>query len=102
MTISRRQFLEKTGIEVSILAFGSGSRFLMDEDDDEAVQVVDRAIDLGITDIGTAHSCGNGNGDGKNERRLGKVMARRRKEVTPATRARGPAPHFPPNPPRRS
>jgi len=108
MDISRRQFLEtaatvaaaapalgagatpkiptrsfgKTGIEVSLLAFGSGSRFLMYQDEDQALQAVNRAIDLGITYIDTAHSYGNG----RSEERIGKVMAVRRGEVTLATK----------------
>src|SRR5437588_2843822 len=101
MDISRRQFLEaaaagavvapslgaaaatklptrlfgQTGIEVSILAFGSGSRFLMYEDEDVALQALGRAIDLGITYIDTAHSYGDGQSDG----RIGTLMATRRK-----------------------
>jgi uncharacterized protein len=43
---------------------------------------LNRAIDLGITYIDTAHSYGNG----KSEERIGKVMDRRRKEVTLATK----------------
>src|SRR5947209_10896900 len=46
----------KTGMEVSVLGFGSGSRFLMYEDEDEAVEALGRAIDLGITYVDTAHS----------------------------------------------
>jgi predicted aldo/keto reductase-like oxidoreductase len=72
----------KTGMEVSILGFGSGSRFLMYEDEDKALQALNRAIDLGITYVDTAHSYGNG----KSEERVGKVMAARRKEVTLATK----------------
>ncbi len=108
MGISRRQFLEaaavgtvvapalgagvgsqiptrpfgKTGMEVSILAFGSGSRFLMYQEEDQALQALNRAIDLGITYIDTAHSYGNG----KSEERIGKLMPARRKEVTLATK----------------
>ena len=108
MGISRRQFLEaaaagtvvapalgagpnsrlatrpfgKTGMEVSILAFGSGSRFLMYAEEDLALQALNRAIDLGITYIDTAHSYGNG----KSEERIGKIMPARRKEVTLATK----------------
>src|SRR5262249_2872632 len=43
---------------------------------------LNRAIDLGVTYIDTAHSYGNG----KSEERVGKVMATRRKEVTLATK----------------
>ncbi len=74
--------LGRTGIKVPILGFGSGSRFLMYQDEDKAAEALNRAIDLGITYIDTAHSYG----DGKSEERVGRVMATRRKEVTLATK----------------
>lgn len=74
--------LGRTGIKVPILGFGSGSRFLMYKDDDEAIAALNHAIDLGITYIDTAHSYGNG----KSEERVGRVMATRRKEVVLATK----------------
>ena len=74
--------LGHTGAKVSILAFGCGSRFLMYKDDDEAVKVLNHALDLGITYVDTAYLYG----DGKSETRVGKVMATRRKEVWLATK----------------
>ena len=74
--------LGRTGLHVPILGFGSGSRFLMYKDEDKAIEAVNRAIDLGITYIDTAHAYG----DGKSEERVGRVMATRRKEVTLATK----------------
>ena len=74
--------LGKTGIEVSILGFGSGSRFLMYEKEDKALEALSRALDLGITYIDTAHSYG----DGKSEERIGKLMPDRRKGITLATK----------------
>jgi len=74
--------LGRTGIKVPILGFGSGSRFLMYKEDDEAIAALNRAIDLGITYIDTAHSYGNG----KSEERVGRVMATRRNEVVLATK----------------
>jgi hypothetical protein len=74
--------LGHTGAEVSILAFGCGSRFLMYQDEDKAVEVLNHAIDLGITYVDTAYAYGNG----KSETRVGKVMATRRKEVWLATK----------------
>jgi uncharacterized protein len=74
--------LGKTGIEVSILGFGSGSRFLMYKDDDKALEALSRALDLGITYIDTAHSYG----DGKSEERIGRLMPERRKQITLATK----------------
>ncbi|MCI0423874.1 MAG: aldo/keto reductase [Acidobacteria bacterium] len=112
MNISRRQFLEaaamgcattvggaagrsfgasskfptrtlgRTKQTVSVLAFGSGSRFMMYEVEDKALEALNQAIDLGITYVDTAHSYGGG----KSEERIGKVMARRRKEVVLATK----------------
>jgi predicted aldo/keto reductase-like oxidoreductase len=74
--------LGKTGIEVSILGFGSGSRFLMYKDDDKGLEALSLALDLGITYIDTAHSYG----DGKSEERIGRLMPERRKQVTLATK----------------
>jgi uncharacterized protein len=77
--------LGRTGIQVSILGFGSGSRFLMYQDEDKAMEALNRAIDLGICYIDTAHAYGGG----KSEERVGRVMATRRKEVTLATKIPG-------------
>ena len=74
--------LGHTGAKVSILAFGCGSRFLMYEDEDRAVEVLNHALDLGISYVDTAYAYGNG----KSETRVGKVMAARRKEVWLATK----------------
>ncbi len=74
--------LGKTGIEVSILGFGSGSRFLMYQDEDKAIEALTRALDLGITYIDTAHSYG----DGKSEERIGRLMPERRQQITLATK----------------
>jgi predicted aldo/keto reductase-like oxidoreductase len=75
-TLPRRPF-GRTGLEVPILAFGSGSRFVAYETDEEALAVLSRAIDLGVNYIDTAHSYG----DGKSEERIGQLMPTRRKEV---------------------
>lgn len=74
--------LGRTGAEVSILAFGCGSRFLMYKDEESAAAILNRAIDLGITYLDTAYSYG----DGLSETRVGKVMASRRKDVWLATK----------------
>jgi len=71
-----------TGASVSILAFGCGGRFLMYRDEDEALAVLNRALDLGIDYLDTGYNYG----DGKSEKRLGKVMAIRRREVWLATK----------------
>src|SRR5678816_571592 len=46
----------RTGLKVPILGFGSGSRFLMYEHEDKAIEALNHAIDLGITYIDTAHA----------------------------------------------
>lgn len=74
--------LGRTGAKVSILAFGCGSRFLMYQDEAEALAVLNHAIDQGITYVDTAYAYG----DGKSETRVGKVMAARRKDVWLATK----------------
>src|SRR5947209_4821655 len=77
--------LGKTGIEVSILGFGSGSRFLMYQDEDKALEALSHALDLGITYIDTAHAYGNG----KSEERIGRLMPARRKDIVLATKLPG-------------
>ena len=77
--------LGRTGLQVTILGFGSGSRFLMYKDEDKALEALNKAIDLGIRYIDTAASYG----DGKSEARVGRVMATRRKEVVLATKIPG-------------
>jgi len=69
--------LGRTGRRVTILAFGAGSRFLMHKPDEKAIEVLNRALDLGINYVDSAHSYGNG----RSEELVGKVMATRRKQV---------------------
>src|SRR5260370_18130423 len=79
--------LGKTGVPVSILAFGGGSRFLMYKDEDKALEAVNRALDLGITYMDTAYGYGNG----LSEERIGKVMKTRRKGIFVATKNNKPS-----------
>jgi aryl-alcohol dehydrogenase-like predicted oxidoreductase len=74
--------LGRTGVKVPIIAFGCGSRFLMYKDEAQAVAILNRAIDLGITYLDTAMEYGNG----LSETRVGLVMKSRRKEVWLATK----------------
>jgi RND family efflux transporter MFP subunit len=74
--------LGRTGIKVPILGFGSGSRFLMYPNEEQAIAALNRAIDLGITYIDTAHAYGGG----KSEERIGQVLGSRRKDVILATK----------------
>jgi predicted aldo/keto reductase-like oxidoreductase len=54
----------------------------MYEEEQKALEVLNRAIDQGINYLDTAYSYG----DGKSETRVGKIMATRRKEVWLATK----------------
>jgi uncharacterized protein len=77
--------LGRTGIKVPILGFGGGSRFLMYQEEDRALDALNRAIDLGICYIDTAHAYG----DGKSEEWIGKLMVTRRNDVILATKIPG-------------
>ena len=106
MSITRRRFLEttalagataacqtghgklpsrelgKTGARVSILAMGGGSRFLMYQEEDKALEALERAFGLGITYMDTAYNYGNG----VSEERVGKALEGRRKDIFLATK----------------
>ncbi len=71
-----------TGQRISILAFGCGSRFLSYKDEDEAIGVIHKALDLGITYFDTAYDYGKG----LSETRIGKALGARRKDVYLATK----------------
>jgi len=77
--------LGRTGIRVPILGFGCGSRFLMYEQEDKALEALKRAIDLGICYLDTAHAYG----EGRSEERVGRLMTDRRGEVVLATKIPG-------------
>ena len=72
----------KLGWSVPLIGFGSGSRFLMYQQEAAALEALNRAIDLGVYYLDTAHSYG----DGESERRIGQLMPQRRKEVLLATK----------------
>ncbi|HUG52509.1 MAG TPA: aldo/keto reductase [Vicinamibacteria bacterium] len=73
--------LGRTGASVSILALGCGSRFLM-YPAEQASEVLEKAMALGITYLDTAIDYGKG----ESETRVGRVMARRRQDVFLATK----------------
>jgi aryl-alcohol dehydrogenase-like predicted oxidoreductase len=77
------RILGKTGAHVSILAFGAGSRFLMYKEEDEALEALRKALDLGITYIDTADDYGKGH---LSEQRVGKVLKGRRDGIFLATK----------------
>jgi len=83
-----KRILGRTGVKVPIIGFGTGSRFqgAYQNRDDEAVQLLHSAVDLGITWLDTAHLYGN---DGWSEKIVGHVLKTRRKEVFVTTKIRG-------------
>lgn len=83
-----QRMLGKTGVMVSILGFGGGSRFLMQGGDDaasieRAVAQLDRAVALGINYFDTASSYGR---DHKSERYYGFGLEKHRKNIFLATK----------------
>lgn len=74
--------LGKTGVRISILALGCGSRLLMYRTEEAAVQAINVALDSGITYLDTAY----GYGDGRSEGWVGQVAKTRRKDFFLATK----------------
>ena len=110
MSISRREFLEaaalagvaagslsaadskaklptrvlgKTGVRVPILGMGAGSRFLLYQQEDKAVEAIQKGLDLGITYIDTADSYGK---DHLSEQWVGKAIKGRKEDIFLATK----------------
>ncbi|HEV2666156.1 MAG TPA: aldo/keto reductase [Blastocatellia bacterium] len=81
-TILPQRVLGRTGVKVPIIAFGCGSRFLMYENEEEALRALNHVIDSGVTYLDTAMDYGKG----LSETRVGMVMKTRRKEVWLATK----------------
>ena len=69
--------LGKTGEEVSILSLGGEATIEQVERQQEAVEIINQALDYGINYIDTAPSYGGGD----SETNFGQVMAERREEV---------------------
>ena len=78
--------LGKTGVSVSIMAFGGGSRFLMYEEEEKALEALNFAFDSGITYMDTAHDYQNLEKGLISEERVGKLMSSRRKDIFLATK----------------
>ncbi len=74
--------LGKTGVQVSILALGCGSRLLSYGNEEAAIAAINLALDQGIRYLDTAY----GYGRGRSETWLGKVAKVRRKEFFLATK----------------
>lgn len=71
--------LGKTGVDVPVLAFGAGSRWMAIQDDDEALTMLEYALDQGVYYWDTAASYGNRRIS--SEERIGKLLPSRRREV---------------------
>jgi len=80
MPIPRRT-LGRTGVSVSILAMGCGSRFLAFPAE-QATEVLEQAVGLGINYLDTAMDYGKG----ESETRVGRFLATRRRDVFLATK----------------
>jgi aryl-alcohol dehydrogenase-like predicted oxidoreductase len=78
-----RRSLGKTGYEVTILGLGGSFTTSMHDRHDEAVEIVNRAIDLGVNYIDTSALYGNG----ASELNIGTVMRERRDEVLLASKS---------------
>lgn len=78
-----KRVLGKTGVSVSILAMGSGSRFLMYKEEDKAIEAVQKGLDLGITYIDSADDYGK---EHLSEQRIGKAIKGRRDRLFIATK----------------
>jgi aryl-alcohol dehydrogenase-like predicted oxidoreductase len=75
--------LGKTGLNVSEIGMGCGGRFGSSGlHDEEAENILNRALDLGVNFLDT----GSNYGGGLSEIRLGKFLKKRRKEVILATK----------------
>jgi predicted aldo/keto reductase-like oxidoreductase len=78
-----KRVLGKTGVYVSILAMGGGSRYLMYKDEEQALEALEKALDLGITYIDTSDDYGDNH---LSERRIGKVIKTRKQKPFVATK----------------
>ncbi|MCK8824871.1 aldo/keto reductase [Fuchsiella alkaliacetigena] len=74
--------LGRTGHEVSLFSLGGEATIEQEHRQEEAVEIINRALDLGVNYIDTAPSYGNGG----SESNIGQVMRERREEVFLATK----------------
>ncbi len=71
--------LGKTGVQVPLMGFGCGSRWMSVENDDTALQILEFALDRGLYYWDTASSYGNEKIT--SEERIGKVLKEHRDKV---------------------
>lgn len=74
--------LGRTGWNASLFSLGGQARLDREGPDDEALEIINRALDLGVNYLDTAQLYGGG----RSERRIGQVMKTRRDEVYLATK----------------
>jgi len=74
--------LGATGVEVGLVGLGGAGLISRADRGDDAVQLIERALDLGVNYIDTAPTYA----DGVSERHIGQVMKGRRDEVVLATK----------------
>jgi aryl-alcohol dehydrogenase-like predicted oxidoreductase len=82
--VNRRK-LGRTGLEVSEIGYGAwgiGQSMWLGAEDDESLQALNRAIDLGVTLIDTALGYGNGH----SEELVGQVVRSRSERIVVATK----------------
>jgi aryl-alcohol dehydrogenase-like predicted oxidoreductase len=78
------RILGQTGIKVPLIGVGTGSRFCAVKEEDKALQMLTYALDHGLYYWDTAHSYGND--EVTSEKRLGKIVKHRRREIFLATK----------------
>ncbi len=78
------RILGNTGVRAPILGFGCGSRWMSVENDDEALGILEHALDNGLYYWDTAAIYGNERIS--SEERIGKILKNRRKEVFQVTK----------------
>ncbi len=78
------RLLGNTGVTVPILGFGCGSRYMAVEDDNEALRILEHALNNGLYYWDTAANYGNE--QISSEERIGKLLSTRRKEVFMVTK----------------
>jgi len=78
--------LGSTGVDITRIAFGCGSRFCNITDEDEALELLEYALNNGIYYWDTAPVYMNKDHNFTSEQRLGKILKDRRKEVFLSTK----------------
>jgi aryl-alcohol dehydrogenase-like predicted oxidoreductase len=81
-----RRPLGKTGAMISIIGFGTASRFVAIEDEEEALALLERAFALGVNFFDTSPDYTRKGIERLSERRLGQFAKRRRNEIFIATK----------------